>query len=86
LAGTGKIETKISVLESTNVLRILVHDSGVGIPAELREKVFTEGVSTKGEGRGLGLWLIREAAHSLKGSISYEYDNGAKFLVHIPLD
>ena len=43
----------------------------------LMENMFHEGASTKGEGRGLGLSLIHEATRSLKGDISYEFEDGA---------
>jgi DNA-binding response OmpR family regulator/anti-sigma regulatory factor (Ser/Thr protein kinase) len=83
--GVGKITTKISILKAANILQVEIHDTGPGIPAALRERVFNEGFSTKGEGRGLGLWLIREAARSLKGDVLYDYDNGARFSVRVPL-
>jgi CheY-like chemotaxis protein len=81
----GKIEIAISHLQSSNSLHIVVLDSGPGIPLELKSNIFKEGVSTKGEGRGIGLWLIREAALSLKGDISYDFNKGAEFRVRIPL-
>jgi sensor histidine kinase regulating citrate/malate metabolism len=84
IGGSGAIETTVSFLHSSNCLRITVHDTGPGIPTDLGERVFSEGVSTKGEGRGLGLWLVREAALSLGGTVSYEQGNGATFCVTVP--
>jgi sensor histidine kinase regulating citrate/malate metabolism len=83
--GSGKIDTAVSILKSTNVMQIVVHDTGPGISTPLVGKMFTEGVSTKGEGRGLGLWLIREATRSLGGDVTYEFDSGAKFCLKIPI-
>ncbi|MHC2999218.1 sensor histidine kinase [Microbacterium sp. HJ5] len=55
------------------MLRIDVSDSGAGIPAELRERVFEHGFSTKpadAAGRGVGLALVRSIAESAGGAVS----------------
>ncbi|MDQ7880098.1 ATP-binding protein [Microbacterium sp. QXD-8] len=54
-------------------LRIVVADSGSGIPDDLRDRVFEHGFSTKpagADGRGVGLALVRSIVEDAGGSIS----------------
>ncbi|HEY9309004.1 MAG TPA: ATP-binding protein [Microbacterium sp.] len=56
-------------------LRIVVADSGSGIPDDLRERVFEHGFSTKpagADGRGVGLALVRSIVEDAGGSISVD--------------
>jgi sensor histidine kinase regulating citrate/malate metabolism len=56
-----------------DVLRIVVSDSGSGIPEELLERVFEHGFSTKpagADGRGVGLSLVRSIVRDAGGGIS----------------
>ncbi|KQQ69337.1 ATP-binding protein [Microbacterium sp. Leaf320] len=49
-----------------------VSDGGDGIPSELRERVFTQGFSTKpsgGHGRGVGLALVRAVVAGVGGTV-----------------
>ena len=49
-----------------------VSDGGDGIPSELRERVFTQGFSTKpadAQGRGVGLALVRAVVAGVGGTL-----------------
>lgn len=46
-----------------------VEDTGVGIPPELRDKVFSPFFSTKGMGSGLGLAMIKKILDDLGGTV-----------------
>ena len=81
----GKIEISISTLKTTGLVRITVKDNGPGVPADLEGRIFEEGISTKGDGRGLGLSLVREAVRVLNGEIRYQNSDGAEFQVLLPL-
>ncbi|MEV4709580.1 ATP-binding protein [Actinoplanes sp. NPDC049316] len=60
----------LALLEDGGTLHISVVDSGDGVPAELGDRIFTAGVSTRdGDGRGLGLALARQAARRLGGDV-----------------
>lgn len=57
-------------------LLITVQDTGNGIPDKIKDKVFENGFSTKGSGRGVGLYHTKQLIESLGGSISFESQNG----------
>ncbi|MCJ0869441.1 sensor histidine kinase [Streptomyces sp. AP-93] len=65
-------------------LLLSVADNGPGLPEG--EDVFRHGWSGKGEGRGLGLALVRQVAHRHGGSADADQlpDGGARFTVRLP--
>lgn len=68
-------------------LRIVVSDSGDGVPDEFTTRVFEEGFSTKpvgGLGRGVGLPLVRSIVDAAHGSIELAPDAPTTFTVHLP--
>ena len=70
--GMKQNELKFSVMTKPGSLLMTVQDTGKGIPKEIGEKVFENGFSTKGEGRGVGLYHTRLLIESLGGKISFE--------------
>lgn len=65
-----------------------VSDDGPGIDPVQLEAIFTKGFSTKGENRGVGLFLARQQIQNLGGDIIVESEPGVftQFFVHIPWD
>ncbi|EGQ5283583.1 two-component system sensor histidine kinase DcuS [Enterobacter hormaechei] len=65
-----------------------VSDDGPGIDPERLESIFTKGYSTKGENRGVGLFLARQQIQNLGGDITVESEPGVftQFFVQIPWD
>ena len=65
-----------------------VSDDGPGIDPVQLEAIFTKGFSTKGENRGVGLFLARQQIQNLGGDITVESEPGVftQFFVHIPWD
>jgi signal transduction histidine kinase len=56
-------------------LRLSVRDQGQGIPAELLDRIFESGFTTKafGEGTGMGLSLVRDVIHNMfTGTVAVE--------------
>ncbi|MGN6366821.1 MAG: sensor histidine kinase [Phycisphaerae bacterium] len=51
---------------------LLIRDSGKGIPAEARERIFEPFFSTKPNGSGLGLTLVRRVISGAGGTVLYE--------------
>ena len=65
-----------------------VSDDGPGIAAANIDAIFAKGFSTKGENRGVGLFLASQQLSELGGSISVESEPGVytQFFVHLPWD
>src|SRR5258706_16063057 len=57
----GKI-TLSAIMEPSGRTTIAVADNGPGIPADQREKVFVPFFTTKRQGSGVGLTLVRQIA------------------------
>lgn len=55
---------------------ITCEDTGGGISRELLEHIFEKGVSSKGETRGTGLYLLRQIAEDYNGDISIDTEKG----------
>ena len=55
---------------------IAADDTGEGIKKEDLEHIFENGYSTKGEGRGTGLYQVKKLVDSLNGTISVETQEG----------
>ena len=74
----GKI-TLTGTLESGGHVVIAVADNGPGIPADQREKIFVPFYTTKRQGSGVGLTLVRQIAtvHGATVSISKTPGGGA---------
>ncbi|HCR48078.1 MAG TPA: hypothetical protein DIW24_00490 [Bacteroidetes bacterium] len=64
-----------------------VHDTGTGIPEELRDKIFQPNFSTKTSGMGLGLAIVRKSIEDLGGQINFTtmLGVGTTFRVELPL-
>jgi two-component system CitB family sensor kinase len=58
------------------------------VPQELRDQIFTDGVTTKssvtGARRGLGLALVRQIVDGMGGMVSVGQDGGAVFTAVLP--
>src|SRR4029077_15083727 len=69
-------------------LLIRVRDSGPGVPNDMREAIFMDGVTTKssatGARRGLGLALVRQVVTGRGGMISVGHGGGAVFTAVLP--
>ena len=66
-------------------LLITVRDTGCGIPNNIKDQIFEKGFSTKGSGRGVGMYHTKQLVESLGGSISFvsEEDIGTSFMVEL---
>ena len=76
-------------LSFTDVMTIRVADTGVGIPQEKREQLFSRFMQSSytGESFGIGLHLTHELVRTHHGEIAYQENEGggSVFVVTIPL-
>jgi signal transduction histidine kinase len=69
-------------------VRILIADTGSGIPHEMIHSIFEPFVTTKGErGTGLGLWIVKGIIqnHAGKLSVKSSLGRGTTFKIEIPV-
>ncbi|MFE3716517.1 sensor histidine kinase [Streptomyces cyaneofuscatus] len=85
--GAGRARVTVTALADGRELLLRVSDTGAGIGPEEADEVFRRGWSTHGAGRGLGLALVRQAAHRNGGSVELDRapEGGARFTVRLPL-
>lgn len=68
-------------------VRIDVQDNGIGIAAEVRDKLFTPGFTTRKEGHGFGLHSSATATREMDGTLNAYSDGpgkGAVFVLVLP--
>jgi len=63
-----------------------VKDTGVGIPQEIQDKMFTLLFTTKSKGQGFGLPVVKRMTESLGGTVSFtsQEGKGTTFIVCLP--
>jgi len=90
-SGTGQAaprEVELTLVAADADLLIRVRDTGPGIPHDMHEQIFTDGVTTKssvtGARRGLGLALVRQITEGMGGMVSVGQDGGAVFTAVLP--
>ncbi len=84
MKGHGAID--VTVTGDGAGLAVLIADHGPGIPAELRQRVFEPYFTTKDDGTGLGLALVRVTLEAHRGTISVSETagGGATFAIVFP--
>ena len=77
---------QIKITESSKKVKIVVSDNGLGVSAKNREKIFEPKFTTKSDGMGLGLGIVRSIINSHRGRISYKSKNnkGTDFTISLP--
>lgn len=85
--GTLRIQFGLSV-DDEKTVRLVVEDSGTGIPADIRQQVFHPFFTTKegGEGTGIGLTVVKRLTEEHGGSIRVktEEGKGTMFILDFP--
>jgi len=72
----GGTVTLHASLAAADTVHIVVKDTGVGIPPEDLERIFTPFYTTKARGTGLGLAIVQKVVDSHGGSISVKSEVG----------
>ncbi len=80
----GKLFVTTSMATDTVVLA--VEDTGVGIPLDIRDKIFSPFFSTKGKGSGLGLAQTRKIIDEIGGDVDLVSKEGVgtKITLYLP--
>jgi len=84
---------KILLFKKEQTLHFVVEDSGLGVTAETKKRLFQkfsrgEAGKTNTGGSGLGLYLAQKIVEAHKGTITVESEGegkGASFIVQLPL-
>jgi signal transduction histidine kinase len=74
--------------KTNKCLSIKVHDTGVGMPLEVQEKIFEPFYSFAAEGgTGLGMSIVKSIVEAHKGSLALEsaVNSGTTFTITLPL-
>ena len=82
----GRVELRAE--RSDGELVIDVQDSGAGVPADLRERIWEPFFTTRQRGTGLGLAIVRKRVQEVGGSASLDISRngrGALFQLRVPL-
>ena len=81
--GEVSISTEVNSIQNV----ILIEDNGVGIPAEIEDKIFEPKFTTKSSGKGLGLPIVAQIIRNHGGEISLMKNNtkGTCFRITLPL-
>ena len=76
----------IEITDSKNSVKVLVSDNGLGVLEENKEKIFEPKFTTKTDGMGLGLGIVKNIINSHRGKISYtsKPKKGTKFTISLP--
>jgi len=76
----------IEITDSKNSVKVLVSDNGLGVLEENKEKIFEPKFTTKTDGMGLGLGIVKNIINSHRGKISYKSKSkkGTKFTISLP--
>ncbi len=79
---------RVSVASEDEMVVISVADNGVGIAAELKDKIFEPKFTTKSSGMGLGLGMVKNIVETYKGDINVQSKEGVEtiFTVRFPKD
>jgi nitrogen fixation/metabolism regulation signal transduction histidine kinase len=82
-----EIRISTALLESRDAVEIEISDTGEGVTAETKEKLFLPYFSTKARGTGLGLAIVARILEDHGGTVRVEENHpvGTRFLVELPV-
>jgi signal transduction histidine kinase len=85
VSADGKVRVRVDPNRGEHV-RVVVENSGAGIPAEIQERIFHPFFTTKPRGTGLGLPIARQIIEAHHGRLHVESDGVSEtaFVVELP--
>jgi nitrogen fixation/metabolism regulation signal transduction histidine kinase len=84
LEGSGTLRLRARIRESDRTLVFSVHNSG-RISGNIGERIFLDGVSTKGEGRGMGLAIVGRMSERFRARLELRQESGVEFVLSLSL-
>lgn len=82
----GGGDLMITVREDADMAVVDIHDTGVGVPEALHQRIFDMYFTTKETGTGIGLYVAKSIINEMNGEITLisKQGEGSCFTVHIP--
>jgi signal transduction histidine kinase len=79
-------EIEIGVQDDSEKVLLWVKDNGMGIPEDEQAKIFEPSFTTKTQGMGMGLAIVRTIINGLNGEIWFETEEGkgTTFFMRLP--
>lgn len=86
-AEPGAFEVSLSVVREPTRVRIVVEDRGAGVSKAVLAEMFEPFVTTRAQGMGLGLAVVRRVVEEHQGEVLVTSDgtSGARFELKLPL-
>ena len=84
LSGVRDGWIRLEVRETLRQFTFVITNNGPSVPESLRQSIFEPGVSTKGEGRGMGLSIVQKTLAEFGGRIELKPGAQTCFEVTIP--
>ena len=89
----GRITVTLNEMKNSDMIRIRVKDTGVGIPEDKREQIFQRFVqvdsnlSRQAEGTGIGLYIVKSLVTLMEGTVKLEskLNEGSTFILELPV-
>jgi PAS domain S-box-containing protein len=80
----GKIT--ITATQYADYIELTISDTGVGVPDEVKDKLFTPLFTTKARGQGFGLAVVKKFVEQLDGQITFDSTSGSgtSFYIRLP--
>lgn len=83
MSGTGTLTLETEAVDGE--IRITVRDTGSGIPARIRPRIFEALFTTKTRGAGLGLTIVRQVIERHRGRVQIASKDGVGTTVTVKL-
>jgi len=90
MGASGRVEIGADLVKTaeSRYCRLRIRDTGHGVRADARDRIFVPYFTTKDSGTGLGLSIVERIVSEHGGAIRFESEEGAgtTFFVDLPLD
>jgi len=86
--GYIELSIKSSQIDEVEAINIAISDNGRGIQSDVIEKIFEPYYSTKSQGSGLGLSVVKKIIddHNGQVEVNSEVNKGTRFTIQLPLN